>query len=80
VRTYDKVKALEILATYLKLSPIGDQTVDIHVREGEPPPLPNQELSPKIVCLIELATKRKKEQERLSGESQAEGLPLRPSF
>jgi hypothetical protein len=44
----------------LKLFAIGDQKVDVevHVKEGEPPPLSKLELSAKIVYLIELAISR----------------------
>ncbi len=77
VKVFDKVKALELLVKHLKLSPTGDQRgdVEVHVREVEPAPLPNPELSPKILHLVKLAFKRQKEneaQKALSGKSQDE--------
>jgi len=77
VEMFDKVKALELLMKHLKLFAIGDQKVhvEVHVREIEPAPLPNPELSGKILHLVKLASERKKEievQKTLGGKSQDE--------
>ncbi len=78
VRTYDKVKALDILAKHLKLYPEAKSEVDVNLKGDVT--LTNLELSAKIIYLIHAAIEKKKELEAKAAEPKPEGKRTEEKF